>query len=418
MPIRPPVLDVHRLGGLDLSLVLNVLPDAVVVIDGAGTVIDGNAAAERLVGRPRQELIGASALDLLHPDDAHFATLSLASVVGRQVGTPIELRVRSKGGWRLVELIGAAAGDGRIVLSIRDLTDRRRWEVAGDEVSRFRSLVQHAATVTMLLDPEGVVTSVSAAITRQLGLDQEHVCGQPLPALVHEDDRAAVLAGLDDAKSAACGAPPVTVEARFPHFSGAHVPFELTVVSLIDDPTVRGLVVTAHDITRLRQAQDALAALANIDELTGLPNRRAFDAALDREWKLTSRDGIDSYVVVADLDGFKALNDTFGHAAGDDALRRVAGALRMAVRETDTVARLGGDEFGIILVRAPGSATVLGFEDRFRERLAEAIGALPLEVGVTVGHASLRSAPSAASALHEADMAMLARKRDPRHVTR
>jgi len=97
----------------------------------------------------------------------------------KEVGTPLELRVRSTDGWRLVEMIGAPLGPD-LLLSVRDLTERRRWEVAGDEVARFRSLMQNAASVTMLLTSEGVVESSSGGLTRLLGLDQEWLEGRPL----------------------------------------------------------------------------------------------------------------------------------------------------------------------------------------------------------------------------------------------
>lgn len=388
---------------------VDALPDAVVVIDAGGVVVDGNRTAERLLGRPLGEWVGASGLDLVHPDDVHLAVLSLASVQSKEVGTPIELRVSTTEGWRLMELVGAPAGD-LIVLSMRDLTQRRRWEVAGDDVARFRSLVQHAATLTMLLDGDGTVRSSSSAITRLLGQDPEDICDASILTLVHTDDRGDVEAAIGHAATRAAGTEPVTVEARLAHFGGPFVPFELTIVGLLDDPTVRGLVVSGHDITRLRQAQEALAVLAHVDSLTGLPNRRAFDAALTREWTRANVDGTDSYVVVIDLDGFKALNDRFGHAAGDQALQQVAAALRGCVRDGDVVGRLGGDEFGVILTGAGGTTSASVFETLLGKRLTERIDALPAPVGFTVGVTALRASSTPEAALHAADVAMLARK--------
>ena len=387
------------------------LPDAVVVIDGSGTVTRGNRAAARIMGRPAEAFVGTSGLDLVHPDDLQLAALSLASVEGKEVGTPIELRLATEDGWRLVEVVGAPLENGHIALSMRDLTDRRRWEVAGGEVARFRALVQHGTTLTMLLDDDGVVISASGAISRQLGHDPELVCDQPLLRIVHPDDRILVRAAIISAAGTAPGAPATAVEARLSTAEGTHVPFELNIVSLLDDPTVGGLVVSGHDITRLHQAQAALAELAHFDALTGLPNRRAFDAALEDQWTLTARDGIDSFVVVADLDGFKVLNDEHGHATGDEALRQVGQALRRSVRATDLVARLGGDEFGIILIRCGGEPAAIGFASILRDRIEDACRCLPSPLTVSLGHASLRDADSAAAALHQADLSMYEDKR-------
>ncbi|HUF31649.1 MAG TPA: diguanylate cyclase [Acidimicrobiales bacterium] len=387
------------------------LPDALVVIDGTGTVTRGNRAAERIMGRSAGGLVGINGLDLVHPDDFHLAALSLSSVEGKEVGTPIELRIATDHGWRLIELVGAPLDDGHIVLSMRDLTERRRWEVAGGDVARFRTLVQHATSLTMLLDADGVVTSASGALSRQLGLDPELVCDHPLVQIVHPDDRILVRAAIVAATGSDPGAAPTPVEARLSGHEG-HVPFELTIVSLLDDPTVSGLVVSGHDITRLRAAQETLAELAHFDSLTGLPNRRAFDAALEDQWRLTARDGVDSYVIVVDLDEFKELNDRHGHATGDEALRQVAHALQRCVRSTDAVARLGGDEFGIILIRCGGEAAAIGFAAELDDRISEACNNLPApHVGLSLGYASLRAADSAPAALHHADLAMYAKKR-------
>ena len=110
--------------------------------------------------------------------------MALTSIQGKTVGTPIELRVRAPGGWKLVEVIGANLLDrpavNGLVLCLRDLTERRRWEIASDEVGKFRSIVHNAASIIMLLDGAGRIESVSAAITRLLGHDQELVEGRPL----------------------------------------------------------------------------------------------------------------------------------------------------------------------------------------------------------------------------------------------
>ncbi len=394
----------------DLALLADQLPDAVVVVDEHAIVLWANQTAERLMGVPRSEWIGSSGLALLHPDDAELALLSLGSVQDKQVGTPIELRISTTQGWTLVELVGAPLNDGLILMTMRDLTQRRRWEVASDDTARFRSLVHNAASVTMLIDPDGTVTSVSAAITRQLGLDQEVVCGRPLASIIETDDRSTLAIALHAAANSTATAP-VTVEVRLVPAEGEPIPFELTFVSLLDDPTVEGLVVTGHDISRLRAAQDALEQLATYDTLTGLFNRRVFNAVMEREWTLTQGDGVDSYVVIADLDGFKQLNDDHGHAAGDEALREFGLILRNLARETDLVARIGGDEFAVLQVRCGGELAALGLEDRIHEEMAQRTWPGGTKLGVTLGHQSLRQAISGNDAVERADLAMLKTKR-------
>lgn len=163
-------------------------------------------------------------------------------------------------------------------------------------------------------------------------------------------------------------------------------------------------------LDRLRQEHENLAELAYVDPLTGLANRRAFDMHLQREWGLALRDGIDSFVVVADIDGLKELNDTRGHAVGDDALCQFAKALQLAARSTDIQARIGGDEFGVLLVRCDERAAH-SFSVRLRDAMAEQIGPRLGPLSVSLAHASLLQSTSAGKALEHADLAMLAKKR-------
>src|SRR3954470_24680554 len=117
-----------------LAAVAMALPDAVLVVDPQAQIRWANRACERLFGIPVDEAIGSPGLDFIHADDLQLAVLALTSVQSKEVGTPLELRVRSTDGWKLVEMIGAPVGDD-LVLSVRDLTERRRWEVAGDEIA-------------------------------------------------------------------------------------------------------------------------------------------------------------------------------------------------------------------------------------------------------------------------------------------
>jgi diguanylate cyclase (GGDEF)-like protein/PAS domain S-box-containing protein len=355
-------------------LVLDV-PDAVVVADAQGDLIWANPAAERIFGFSNADVVGMSALELLHPEDVELALASLASVQGKDLGTPIELRVKAATGWKLVELIGAnvigrSPVDG-LVWSLRDLTDRRRWEVATNDIERFRSLVHNSATILLLLDATGKVASVSAAITRMLGHDQELVEGRLLDEFVVPSDRAgwrAALGTVLDNHEAADG--PTVVEVSLQrHDNGPSVPCELSIVNLLDDPTVNGLVVSAHNITQLRSTRDALERLATRDALTGLPNRTLILDRIEQMQKRGSRTGEPGAVLFVDLDRFKDVNDSLGHRVGDDVLRQVAARFRGALRESDSIGRLGGDEF-VVMVEGPGAQHAEVAADRLLEALA------------------------------------------------
>jgi diguanylate cyclase (GGDEF)-like protein/PAS domain S-box-containing protein len=236
-----------------LARFLDELPDIVIVLDDCGNVLWGNSRAERLFGVTLEEFHGHSALEFVHPDDLELVLRSLSSIQSKDVGTTLEVRAKGTTGWRLLELIGAPVtwfGPGAVLFSLRDLTDRRRFEVAHDEVARFRSLIHHAAAITMLVTADGYIESMSGALTRMLGWDPERVEHMALVDIVAESDRPALRVALERARGGATAVHPVVVGTQIlRHDGGDALPFELSFVNLIDEPTVGGFIVTAHDIS-------------------------------------------------------------------------------------------------------------------------------------------------------------------------
>jgi diguanylate cyclase (GGDEF)-like protein len=186
-------------------------------------------------------------------------------------------------------------------------------------------------------------------------------------------------------------------------------------------PAVRGAVQTLlgeiddlrSEVGRLKARLAEAEGLADRDGLTPLLNRRAFVRELSRVRTFAQRYGSPASLVFFDLDGFKQVNDRFGHAAGDAALQAVAERLLMNVRESDVVGRLGGDEFGVILVQADHATA-----ETKAAALAQAIEIAPIEFGdwsapvhVSFGVRQISSEAEPDVLLAEADAAMFARKR-------
>ena len=400
----------------DLLRLFRELPDAAVVVDASGFVVWGNRTAERLFGRTLHESLGLSGLELVHPEDLPFVVLSLASVQEKEVGSPIEVRLKTPAGWRLVELVGTPVpwlSAGSVLLSLRDLTERRRFEVSHNRDARFRAVIQNAAVVTMLVAPDGTVLSCSGALSRMLGHDPELVEGRPLVNLVTGDDRQAVMAAIVRSAQSGAVASPVTVTVGLAkRGEPSPIPFELSIVNLVDDPTVGGYVVSGHDVTERKRLEEELSYQAFHDSLTGLGNRALFLDRLGHSLERAERNHGRIAAVFLDMDGLKSANDRLGHAGGDSLLQWVAQALTDCVRRSDTAARLGGDEFGVIVEDVTYPREVEALADRILVACRKPFGIGPDELSGTVsmGFAFSRPGITADELMSNADRAMYTAK--------
>lgn len=187
---------------------------------------------------------------------------------------------------------------------------------------------------------------------------------------------------------------------------------------LAADGRVLGTILLLHDVGRYRLLTDALSLQANHDPLTGLANRREFETRVARAVKKAKSHKVQHALCYLDLDKFKIVNDTCGHAAGDELLRMIAGVLRSRLRERDTLARLGGDEFGLLL-----EGCALAEAQQICAQLLEAVGAIRFShdgrtytVGVSIGvYAINADTEDPTSALAAADAACYAAKENGRN---
>ena len=179
-------------------------------------------------------------------------------------------------------------------------------------------------------------------------------------------------------------------------------------------PTTDGIAVTLRDISMEKREEMRLRKASYTDDLTRLHNRRGFMALADQQLRVARRHGKDSVVLYVDMNGFKELNDTYGHAMGDKALVEVARLLRSTVRECDVVARLGGDEFTILALDADGTGARV-IQKRIEDALQQlnTRNALPCAIGLTIGHTRVRPSDPAgiSELLSRADQLLYARKR-------
>jgi len=226
---------------------------------------------------------------------------------------------------------------------------------------RFRALVQHGTDLISLIDKYGRIQFQSPSIQTLLGRAPGTVDRQPFVSIVHSEDVAIFTAALVNAD--AQPETPVTTELRLLHDNGTWRTVEIVISNLIHNPAVHGYVMTSRDVTLRNELAAQIAHAASHDPLTGLPNRRLLIDRLAHGMERANRSGEDLAVIFTDLDGFKLVNDTQGHDAGDELLKQVAVRIKQSIRPGDSLARLGGDEFVIVLESA-GTFIALEVADR------------------------------------------------------
>lgn len=403
---------------LDAYALLDGLPDVVIIVDDAGCLRYTNASAERQLRWIGDKWMGRSVLDLLHPDDLAGAMASMGTIQGKDYGTPVEVRVAdADGGWHWMEVVGAnhLHNDeiSGLVLVARDITQRRMWEIAGADVARFQQVIQHSPSITMLLDSDGVVTSVNGAFTRLLGFDPSVVIGEKLMTFVSPDS----VPALNDAL-ATLGRDhhSVSIELSMNRLGkDERRPIRFELADLMSDPVVAGIIVSGYDVTELQRVREELEQMARHDALTGLANRSLLLTCLDNYLSVDRSVA----VVFIDLDRFKPVNDLFGHVAGDELLREVARRLEQVVRPGDTVARVGGDEFVALAPGIGGWAAASALAERIESALSQPynLGVGPVKIGASVGVAISDPFSTVASLLADADVRMYEAKSDRRGMT-
>jgi diguanylate cyclase (GGDEF)-like protein/PAS domain S-box-containing protein len=285
--------------------------------------------------------------------------------------------------------------------------------------SHFRSLVQGSSDVIMIAAPDGRLSYVSPAAAGVYGQDAERLIGAELSSLIHPDDLGRVLHELRRFLSVSAAREPATrIECRVRHGGGHWLNVESSV-----NRYQGGLILNSRDVTERVRLQAQLQHSASHDALTDLPNRALFTERVRLALGGGCRGGDPcAAVFFIDLDGFKAVNDTAGHQAGDELLVQAARRLRAAVRTGDTTARLGGDEFAALILPdpdpdlnpgpggdpAPRERHILEIAERVRTALSRPylVDGRQLHVAASIGIAFAEPDSTPAALMRNADQAM------------
>ena len=405
---------------------LEGLTEGVVFYDDALVLRDTNAAGTEILGAgtgtgPSDRAVGTAGIQPVDVDGSPIPPeqwpIAIVNRTGERVqGTILGL---SRGGhverWVLVNaapLRSADRPDGPwpVVASFTDITERLKRERALVEAEqRVRSTFAAAPIGMRVADPDGTFLEVNTAFADLLGMTVGELIGKTSADVTHPDDL--VLQQDGERRVLASELPTFRIEHRFLHAAGHAVWTQLDVTALRDaDGVPVATVGQIQDISDRRRHEEQLRHMADHDALTGLLNRRGFQAELERHVQQAERYGSGGALLMVDLDHFKYVNDTLGHKAGDELIVAVADLLRSRLRKTDVIARLGGDEFAVLLPRGSveeANRAAQSVLRALRERQRELAPMGRLKLSASVGVAALDDASLTADELMiNADLAM------------
>jgi diguanylate cyclase (GGDEF)-like protein/PAS domain S-box-containing protein len=352
LPVAPPAAPNREIGS-DTERRLNFMLESVPVnlwsTDARLNITFSQGAGLNLIGTSASDQVGMTLYEVLKSRDPGFTPLAahLRALQGELVRYEVDWRGRSFE--TRVEPIRSADGhiSGTVGIAI-DITDRKTlYDALQKQNVYFASLFESAPEAIAILDDRDRIMRVNGQFGALFGYTEEEAVGKDINALIVPEEFAEE--GLALCAKVAAGEGIRTESVR--RHKDRHtfwVSISATSFSAGDEP---GRVYAMYqDISSRKRAEDELRALLMVDELTALPNRRAFITLSEQRLKLAVRMERDVLMIFIDVDHLKYINDTWGHLAGDRALIDTARVLRESCREADIIARLGGDEFVALMI--------------------------------------------------------------------
>lgn len=398
------------------ALILDTMSEGLVFQDVDGRILNWNPAAERVLGLSSDELGGRTSIDTRWravredgtpwPGHSHPAMEALRT--GKAVREAIMgvYRPGAERVWLRVNANPVLDAEGNVLSVLAAFSDITVEHDLMIEQRRFSYLFRNARDIILVIDSEGRTSYASPSTERVLGYDLDALAGSTIWQLIHQDDHCLARTLLRELTSGKTHEEPFVFRVRTQAAGWRQL--ECVAVNLLNEPAVNGIVVTARDVTERQRIAEALTHSATHDELTDLPNRRRLSALISSALECAVREDRRIALCFVDLDRFKTVNDTFGHAVGDRLLVAAAHAIRNSARPGDHAARVGGDEFVVLLdpIRTEGEAQSIA--DRIHLAISEQhVQGLPRNrTNASIGVAVSEPGDTPSTLLQRADLAL------------
>ena len=316
----------------------------------------------------------------------------------------------------MIDYIPEVSADGRVegvYVLARDISERRAAEVLQQQSERRLKLItDHLPVLISTIDRDHCFSFGNATFDTWLGVSPASLAGRPMAEVLGAELYASARPHLEKA----FGGCAVTFESSMAVAGKLRIVETTYVPDVQADGAVARVYGLTHDMTRLKETEEKLIRLARIDSLTGIGNRRLFGEALQQAIERTGH-GAPLALAYLDIDRFKKINDSHGHAVGDAVLKEFARRLQSSVAVTDTVARLSGDEFVVIIKALRHEADCLALAENIAVGMREpfVVAGLRLNVSTSIGVACYGAgADTEEQLLANADHALYQVKRDGR----